>query len=216
MYKYIYIYTNDCKATQVERYFLTLFCVGPRRSLCRGPALALRARRSSPDALCVGPRRALCRAPALSVSGPGAVCVGTQHSLCRARCCLCRGPALFVSGRRSLCRGLALSLFLSLSASVPGTVLCQASARSVLGPRGALYRRTVSGPWRSRCRALCWAPARSVSSSLRRARRCLCRAPALSVSGHSLRVQSRYSLAICVGLGRAATCYPSDLRAFRA
>ena len=47
------------------------FCVGPRRSLCRVPALS----------------RFLCWAPALSVSVLGAVCVGFRRS-----------PALSVSG----------------------------------------------------------------------------------------------------------------------
>ena len=38
---------------------------------------------SDPRALCVGPRRSLCRAPALSMSDPGALCVGRQGSLCQ-------------------------------------------------------------------------------------------------------------------------------------
>ena len=62
------------------------FCVVPPRFLC-------------PSALCVGPRRSLCRGPALSVSGPGALCVGARLSLCRP----CRAPALSVSGPSALC-----------------------------------------------------------------------------------------------------------------
>ena len=81
--------------------------VGPRRSLCQGPRLSVRARVSvsGPGALSSGPGalcRGLCPGPAVlfftlcvsgpvSVSGPSALCVGP-------RCSLCWGSALSVSG----------------------------------------------------------------------------------------------------------------------
>ena len=64
----------------------TLSVSGPRRSLCRGPALTVSG---SPSALCVGalsvsglgvlfvgPRRSLCVSARRSASGPSALCVG--------------------------------------------------------------------------------------------------------------------------------------------
>ena len=101
-------------------------CVGPRRSLCRGPALL----------------RSFCQVPALSVSGPGALCVRALHS----SDVLCRGPAFSQSepGALSFCvcvSGIARPGSLSL-VSAPGTL-----SLSVSGPaRCVRPRRSVSGP----------------------------------------------------------------------
>ena len=131
-------------------------CVGPRRSLCRGPATLRRA----PALSCF-----LCRAPAVSVSGPVALCVGCQRFLCGgpALSVSCRGRALLVSGPGALCVGARRSV------SGPGA-LCWAPALSVSG-RGALslsvsgrgaLSLSVSGPG-----ALCdWPGALSLSLSL--------------------------------------------------
>ena len=68
------------------------FCVPAlsRRFLCLAPALSV----SGPSALCVGPRRSLCRGPVLSVSavsGPSALCVG-PHAPIRMPPIRPRGP----------------------------------------------------------------------------------------------------------------------------
>ena len=202
-------------------------CRGPALSvsepgaLCRGPAISV----SSPCALCVVIRRC----PALSVSRPGAVCV-TQRATERARerrASTQRGGVRHRSAgpdtenagpdtksvrerqgrtqRAPGSAGLRHKLFLAS--------LCRAQDQSVSGPR----------------RCLCWGPALSVSCpgalcvgpplSVRGPAlsvsgpgafvsrpQTLCRNPALSVSGSgSLRVQGPlYSLAVCVGPGRAA------------
>ena len=171
-------------------------CVGARRSLCRGPALCVVARRSvsGPGAFCVGARRSFfcvggrrCRGSAsgpsaplarLSLSGPGSLCVGPRRFLSRSLSgpgcplpCLCRGPALLVSGR-SLRRGPALL---------------------VSGPGGPLPALFVSGP-DALCRGLALLASGPAAPSLCRgpalcARRfvsgpgALCRGPALFVSG---------------------------------
>ena len=116
-----------------------LSVLGPGALLCRGPFSV-----SGPGALCVGPRRSLCRVPALSrscrgpalsVSGPGALSLCVSGSVsgpgalpplsvlgpgtsCRppgtlslsvsgAQCSLCHAPVSVLS-RSSLCRGAAL------------------------------------------------------------------------------------------------------------
>ena len=96
----------------------------PRRSLCRGPALA--------NALCAGPL-ALCVGP---ISGSNGFCVRTVGARVGPRRSLCRGPAL--SGRGGVVRR-------SPAANCVGP----SPALSVSRP-GALC---VIGPWRSLCRA---------------------------------------------------------------
>ena len=113
---------KNVKCFYFEKFLLqsSAVCVGPRRSLCRAPTLAV----SGPAALCLGPG-ALCRALALSASGPGVLypalvlCVGPRalnfriqmyrHFSCnkffgaKPRRGLCRGPgALCVGPRRSV------------------------------------------------------------------------------------------------------------------
>ena len=123
---FIAITFSDYEAVNLSidsiEYFLLpslAVCAGPRRSLCRAPALSVwmrgfsvsgpsgfcvGSRRSLSGAFCVGARRYLCRIPALFVSGPGTLCVGVRRSLCRCPALSVSAPgALFPSLSEPLC-----------------------------------------------------------------------------------------------------------------
>ena len=161
------------------------FCIGVRRSLCRGPAVLGRG------GLCIGPLRSLYRAPALSVSGPGALCVGARRSVSGpGALCVgpCVGPWRSVSGPGAVCVGLCRAPCQAPAAQrSPGT-LC-------VGP-GALFVRAPLS--RFLCRDLCRAPALSLRSPCRAGER---RAPARSIClrpvAPALSVSAPRSFCVC-------------------
>ena len=126
---------------------------GLPRSLCGGPAVSGGLSVSGPSALCVGPRRSLCRAPALFASGPGALC--RELASGPGKDSFCRVPAVCVSGPgafcRVLCRGaLCVGPALCLGARLFGSGLCRGPALLVSGPgalcvgaRRSFYRATA-------------------------------------------------------------------------
>ena len=126
------------------------FCVGPRRSLCRGLAVCL----SRPNNLCVGARRSLCRGPALFVSGPGDLSGPRRFVMGpgTARRSLRRGPALLVSGRRPR--------FLSGAPCVGSASQARRSSPKTLFVRCVGPRHFLSGPG---ALYLCRGPAACVS-----------------------------------------------------
>ena len=184
------VQTHTIRILYTSRRSLAV-CVGPQRSLCRGPAIF--------GALCVGPWRS-------TVSGPGALCVGARRSLCWGPTLSVSGPdaLLSVSGLGSLCVGLSR-----------GRSVCRAPAprRSLCGAPALSRRSLCRGPALS-VELLCWA-ARSLGTFCRPLGVCIGARPVLSVSGPGaagvgprLCVGPRHSrslcLAVCVGPGCAA------------